>query len=169
MNQSMKFESKFTLSKRHFNECFEQSSSIQPQTKKRYLKALLLLCFGLFFYWSQIEGLSAHLGMFFFILAFVDVLSVRFAKAWWVARQMLSKASGGEVAITLTDDGLNIESDFAQQLFTWPTIQSYTETEKGIILQTHKKGNSYLSKRCFNDDAWQFLLDNLVKNSSVSK
>ncbi|WNC69203.1 YcxB family protein [Thalassotalea nanhaiensis] len=158
----MNFESKFTLSKRHFRECFEQSSSLQPKTNKRYLKALALFVLGLFFYWSQIEGLSAHLGMFFFILAFVDALSVKFAKGWWVTRQMLSKAAGNEVTIMLSDDGINIESDFAKQLLAWSDINTYQETEKGIVLMTIKAGNSYISKRCFNDDAWQFLLAKLA-------
>ncbi|WNC71766.1 YcxB family protein [Thalassotalea psychrophila] len=157
----MNFESKFTLSKRHFSECFEQSSSLQPKTNKRYFKALALFALGLFFYWSQIEGLSAHLGMFFFILAFVDVLSVKFAKGWWVTRQMFSKAAGNDVTITLNDEGINIESDFAKQLLTWSQIQAYQETEKGIVLTAAQGGNSYISKSCFSDDAWLFLLEKL--------
>lgn len=158
----MKFESKFTLSKRHFRECFEQSSSLQPQTNKRYFKALALFALGLFFYWSQIEGLSAHLGMFFFILAFVDFLSVKFAKGWWVTRQMFSKAAGNDVTITLSDEGINIESDFAKQLLSWPEIQTYQETDKGIVLTAIKGGNSYISKSCFSDEAWVFLLNKLT-------
>ena len=157
----MNFESKFTLSKRHFRECFEQSSSLQPKTNKRYLKALALFALGLFFYWSQIEGLSAHLGMFFFILAFVDVLSVKFAKGWWVTRQMFSKAAGNDVTITLSDEGINIESDFAKQLLTWPEIQAYQETAKGIVLTATKGVNSYISKSCFSNEAWLFLLEKL--------
>ncbi|WOH37025.1 YcxB family protein [Thalassotalea fonticola] len=157
----MQFESKFTLSKRHFRECFEQSSSLQPKSKKRYLKALALFCFGLFFYWSQIEGISAHLGMFFFILACVDALSVKFAKSWWVTRQMLSKAAGNEVVIILSDEGINIESDFAKQLLAWSDIKSHQQTEKGIILMPNNGANSYISKSCLNDNAWRYLLEKL--------
>ncbi|OUS29887.1 hypothetical protein A9Q98_05745 [Thalassotalea sp. 42_200_T64] len=153
----MNFESKFILDKPHYSECFEQSNTIQPNPIKRHLKAIVLLCFGLFFYMVQIEGLSGHLGAFFFILAFVEVLSVIYAKVWWVTRQMWSKASGSEVAMTLNEQGIEIKSDFSEYLLKWQDIQSFKETDKGVILFPISGGNSYISKTTISADGWRFL------------
>lgn len=158
----MNYQTSFTLNKAHYNECFEQSQSITPKSNRRYFKAGALALFGFFFYLTEIDGLSAHLGAFFFILAFVDVLSVIYAQAWWVNRQMFSKAAGNEVQIELSEVGLEIKSDFVNQVINFADISSVKSTEKGIILMLNEGGNSYISKSHFSDDAWQFLLGKLV-------
>lgn len=159
----MNFESKFTLDKEHYTECYEQSSSLRPQSLKKYSKALMILGFGIFFYMIQIEGLSAHLGAFFFILAFVELLSVVYARSWWVTRQMFSKASGGEVNLTLDTQGIHINSDYANQLLPWDEIESHTFTEKGVIVFPKMGGNSYISESTLSVDGWQYLTSQLNK------
>lgn len=159
----MQFKTRYTLDKEHYKECFEQSASLKPKTWHRFIKAGVMFLLGIFFYYTQIERISAHLGQFFFILAFVDVLSVIYARAWWVARQMISKASGGDIDVEIDAQGVAITSDYVKQQFLWQEIQSFVETEKGVIFVTHKAGQYYLSKQHFNDDGWAFLIGNLEK------
>lgn len=161
----MNFESKFTLDKDHYTECYEQSSSLRPQSLKRYFKAAMLVAFGLFFYMVQIEGISGHLGSFFFILAFVEVLSVVYARGWWVTRQLFSKASGGEVNLTLDTQGIHINSDYANQLLLWDEIESHTYTDKGIIVFPKMGGNSYLSKATLSSEGWEYLTSQLAEQT----
>lgn len=159
----MNYQTSFTLNKAHYNECFEQSQSITPKSNRRYFKTGALALLGFFFYLTKRDGLSAHLGAFFFILAFVDALSVLYAQAWWVNRQMFSKAAGNKVQIKISETGLEIKSDFVNKVINFADISSVKSTEKGIILMLSTGGNSYLSKNHFSAEAWQFLLAKLVE------
>ncbi len=156
----MNYQTTFTLNKPHYTECFEQSQSLEPKSNRRFIKIGVLVLFGLFFYAVQIEAISGHLGAFFFVLAFVELLSQIYAKSWWVTRQMLSKASGNEVELVLADTGITIKSQYVNQQIKWLDINSTVSTEKGLILKLNNGSNSYLSKSCFTEQAWQFLLEN---------
>ncbi|TRX53174.1 YcxB family protein [Thalassomonas sp. M1454] len=157
----MNYTTSFTLDRAHYKECFEQSNALQPKSNSRFIKPVVMVLFGLFFYATKIDGISAHLGAFFFILAFVEVLNTIYARGWWVTRQMLSKAAGNDVTISLNETGLDINSDFVKQSIQWTEITSATPTEKGLVLKVNNASH-YLSKSCFSEDAWQFI------NSKVS-
>ncbi|WP_068546957.1 hypothetical protein [Thalassotalea crassostreae] len=155
------FESKFILDKKHFTECYEQSLEYAPKRKFRYSKCLLLVCFGMFIYMMQIEKLSGHLGAFFFILAFIEALSVKYAQAWWVTRQMWSKASNSEVILTVDDEGINTKTDFSEVKILWKDIVEHKLSSKGIILLQENGANSYISEQNVSAEAWSFMLSEL--------
>ncbi len=157
------YQTCYTLNKEHYRECFEESASLTPKTWRRFIKAGALMLLGFFFYATQLDRMSNHLGQFFFILAFVDVLSVLYARAWWVTRQMLSKASGSEVKIDLDEQGIAIDSFYVKQQFLWQEIQSFAETEKGLVLRLQQAGQYYLSRAHFSEEAWQFMLTKLAE------
>ena len=155
----MNFEHKFILDREHFTECFEQSEFLRPQGLKRYTKAIIMFALGFFISAANIEKLSGHLGYFFYILGVVEILSVRFARGWWVTRQMFSKASGSEVTLTLSQEGIQTKSDFVDSFLTWSDIERSQTTDKGIIVFIRSGGNSYISRSVLNDESYQFLID----------
>ncbi len=61
--------------------------------------------------------------MFIIVLSVVDVLSVRFAEAWWVWRQMLSKVSNSTVQLVIDDKGIAISSQYQKLELTWSAIE----------------------------------------------
>lgn len=158
----MNYKTSFTLDRAHYNECFEQSHALLPKSNSRFIKPGVMVLFGLFFYATKIEGISAHLGAFFFILAFVEALNIIYARAWWVTRQMFSKAAGNEVTISLTEQGVEIHSDFVNQSIAWGDISSAVATEKGLVLKVNNASH-YLSQSCFSDDAWQYINSKLLR------
>ncbi|QBY03876.1 YcxB family protein [Thalassotalea sp. HSM 43] len=155
----MKFEHTFTLDKAHYQECFEQSDHLRQQGPKRYIKAVFLFALGFFISAANIEKLSGHLGYFFYVLGLVEILSVRFAKGWWVTRQMFSKAAGNEVALTIDQEGIHTKSDFVDNLLTWSDISASEVTDKGLILLLKVGGTSYLSRSVLSEQSYQFIVD----------
>ena len=159
----MKFESTYTLTKTYYRECFDQSEVLRDKSFKRFSKAFFLFLFGMGFYYLQQDSFTNHLGQFFLILAFVESLSVIYARGWWVTRQMFSKASGNDVNLCIDDEGIDIQSDFVKQTILWTQISDYKLTDKGIIIFLKQGGNSYLSKSVISEEAWKFLLTQVQK------
>ncbi|WP_371189658.1 YcxB family protein [Thalassotalea maritima] len=158
----MKFEHTFTLDREHFNECFEQSAMLRDQSWRRYTKAIILFALGFLIAAANIEKLSGHLGYFFYILAVVEILSVRFARGFWVTRQMFSKASGSDVNISFDDQGIEIYSDYVKKSLPWAEIDKTIMTEKGYIVFEKNGSNSYISRSILTADSEAFLKKNLA-------
>lgn len=153
----MSYSSQFTLSKRHFVECFEQSDSIKEKTPKRFIKVGILALLGLWFYYVQIEGISGHLGAFFFLLAFVEFLSLVYAKPWWVTRQMWSKAAGNDVDLLVDDIGIHIDTGQVKNSYLYTNIETIIDTEKGFILMLANGARQYLSFSCLSEEATEYI------------
>ncbi|MDN3653728.1 YcxB family protein [Thalassotalea ponticola] len=162
-----KFEHTFTLDKAHFVECFEQSASLRQQGWKRYSKALILFALGFFISAANIEKLSGHLGYFFYVLGLVEVLSVRFARGWWVTRQMFSKAAGNEVTLTIDQQGVHSKSDFVDRQCLWSDVERLIKTAKGLILIEKNGAQHYLSKAVLSEQSYAYICQQLQPSSSV--
>lgn len=151
----MQFSSEFTLDREHFSECYDQSALINPPKKIRYKFIGALLTFG--FIIMILTDLSVSIGLFFIGLAFVEYFSWKYAKAWWLSRQMWSKNSGNHITLTIDDEAIKIVSLYQNQTFLWREIKVVHEMPEGLILQLENNGQSYLSKRSLNDDVIQFI------------
>lgn len=157
----MEFQTTFTLDKAHYSECFEQSRTVSAVTNsQRYRKAAILFFLALVLSQTTING---YISGFFFALAIVDGLSVYYARGWWVARQLISRASGGEVTLLINEQGIDIQSEYVNQRLAWPDIVAIKQTEKGLIVYPSAGGQSYITKHSLTDDVIVFMLSHNTK------
>lgn len=155
-NSSLDYQTTYTLDKAHYIECFEQSRSLSAVTDtQRYRKPAVLFFLALVLSQTAIDG---YISGFFFALAIIDALSVYYARGWWVARQLISRASGGEVTLVVNQDGITIRSEYVNQQLLWADISEVKHTEKGLIVFTCAGGQSYISKEVLTDDVVDFII-----------
>ncbi|MCR8923205.1 YcxB family protein [Dasania sp. GY-MA-18] len=151
-SNSPSHSSYYILNRDYFSECFDESANTSLGIRA-YYKAivLLLIAVGLFF-----MAVSAYIAWFMLALAVVEVFSVRYRRGWWVARQMLGRASGSKVNLRLDAQGISTDSQHHQQCIAWGDISELRETERGFVI-SHKSGRSYLSKSGLDVAALDFL------------
>ena len=156
----MQFSSDFFLDREHFSECYDQSALITPPKKMRFqfIGALILVGFLIMMFTNQ----SVAVGLFFIGLAFVEYFSVKYAKAWWLSRQMWSKNSGNKITLSIDDNAIEIVSLYQNQTFPWNTIKEIIETPQGLILKLENGGQSYLSKSSLNSEVIEFMNAQIV-------
>lgn len=166
MTISPPFLTKFTLDKAHYTECYTQSSTL-VHNKKTYFKASVLAFFGLFI--LLFTPVNAYVAWLVISLGVIETVSVYYHQPWWVLRQMFSKASGGEVSLTLDEKGVLTESFHFNSRILWSDITETKETALGYVVfftlgssATGRVLNSkrYLSKSFLSAEAQAFLLLN---------
>lgn len=164
MTSEFSYSTTFILSKSYFTECFEQSAKVETFFQA-YFKALFFSIFGGLL--VIFTPLNPYVAWFLFALGIVEALSVRYKRAWWVTRQMLGKASKGEVTLLLNEEGIKSHSFYIDEMLPWKDITMLSHTDKGWIFH-HAKGKTYISSSFLNNDAVKFLTDKEVDlNSSV--
>ncbi|MFV8781992.1 YcxB family protein [Microbulbifer sp. SA54] len=141
------FKTQFTLSREYLAECFDQSLPHGKGAKPNYLFPALLLAAGagLLFFTEQPKVVSYML----VALGILELLHIRFRRAWWLTRQMWGKGTGSEVTLTVDENGIQTQSAHAQTALLWPDIERVIETDLGLILVARSGGRQYLSKSLF--------------------
>ncbi len=158
MNSSLSFTSKFTLDKAHFNECYSEST-ILDLSAKAFFKSGVLMAFGLII--LLFTPVNAYAAWFIIALGILEALSLYYRKPWWVLRQMLSRASNSEVALTIDEKGVLSESFYHKGRILWQDMTSIQDTNLGFVLHFSagkSQGKSYLSKSCLSNDAQQYII-----------
>ncbi|QKX15539.1 YcxB family protein [Microbulbifer sp. YPW1] len=141
------FKTQFTLSREYLAECFDQSLPHGKGAKPNYLLPALLLATGsgALMFTEQ----PKVLGYLLVALGILELLHIRFRRAWWLARQMLGRSANTEVTLTIDDDGITTKSTHTQTTLAWSDIERVIETDLGLILVTKSGGQQYLSKSLF--------------------
>lgn len=144
------FKTQFTLSREYLAECFDQSLPHGKNAKPNYLFPVLLLAAGSgsLIFTEQ----PKVLGYLLVALGILELLHIRFRRAWWLARQMLGKSANTEVALTVDEAGITTKSDYTKTTLLWEDIERVIETDLGLILVTKSGGQQYLSKSLFTAD-----------------
>lgn len=62
---------------------------------------------------------------------------------------MWGKGAGGEVNLTVNDDGIQTQNAHTQTALLWSDIERVIETDLGLILVAKSGGRQYLSKSLF--------------------
>lgn len=142
------FNTQFTLSRDYLAECFDQSLPYGKNAKPNYLFPAILFAAGagLLFFTEQ----SKIVGSMFVALAVLELIHIRYRRAWWLARQMLGKSAGSEVKLSIDEDGIQTQSTGAQTALLWADIERVIETDLGLILVAKSGGQQYLSKSLFS-------------------
>nr|WP_010131180.1 YcxB family protein [Microbulbifer agarilyticus] len=143
------FKTQFTLSRDYLAECYDQSSLYGKSIKPNYLFPVLMLAAGTgtLLFTEQPKILGAMLVAF----AILELLHIRFRRAWWLTRQMWGKSANSKVTLTIDDEQITTQSDHAHTTLLWSEIEQVVDTELGLILVTNSKGLHYLSKSLFPD------------------
>lgn len=149
----MIFTTTYKLDKPYFYECFDQSLPYSKRAQPKYFLLGLLVALGLF----GIYGLGDHyLGTFLLMLALLECIAFYYRRPWWVARQMLSRASGSQVTLTFDEEGIKSANHYKNYQLTWQDINEIIFTERGLILKT-KRGMQYISKAILTDETIDFI------------
>ncbi|GLX81589.1 YcxB family protein [Thalassotalea eurytherma] len=153
----MPFHHQFILDRQYYTEVYEQTAQ-KPQGWPAYRKAIILLILGLVASSFATTAKFIHLSYFVIGLAVVEALAVRFAKTWWLWRQLISKAANNPVDLTLDEQGINITSAYLNQQLNWQNITNVVENEYGFILE--QTGNRhYLSKKGLAQEAIAYVAE----------
>jgi len=163
ITENTSFSSRFTLDKAHYTECYTQSSTLE-HNRKTYFKANVLTVFGLII--LLFTPVNPYAAWFVIALGILESVSVYYHQPWWVLRQMMSKASGSEVTLTIDEQGILTESFHINNRILWTDVTLVSETELGFVIHfslgktvTGKDiaSKSYISKGCLSDEAVTFV------------
>ena len=157
MTSPFSYSTTFVLDKAHFYECFSISVVVELSVFA-YRKAIVFWLMGIVL--VLFTDFSAYVGYFMMGLGSVEALSNYYQQPWWVMRQMLSRAGGGEVTLTLDETGIHTHTFHLDIVVLWQDIKEIKRTKDGFLL-VHAKGQSYLSDTCLSEDARTLLLSKL--------
>jgi hypothetical protein len=153
MTTPFSYTTQYILNKAHFRECYSQSV-ITDNSVRAYSKSVLLSAGGLFLvFYTQV---NAYIAWFIFCLGCLEALSVYYHKAWWVMRQVFSKAANSEVTLTIDEEGITSQSVFVELKLEWQAVKALTATELGWLVE-HAQGKNYISASCLSEQAIEFL------------
>lgn len=138
------FTTQFTLSRDYLAECFDQSLPYGKNAKPNYLFPAILFITGaglLFF-----TGQPKVVGCVLIALAALEMIHIRFRRAWWLTRQMWGRSADSEVKLTIDVDGIQTQNPYTQTSLLWADVERVIETDLGLILVARSGGRQYLSK-----------------------
>jgi len=142
------FSAQFTLSRDYLAESFDQSLPYGKSAKFIFLFPFLLFAAGVgllnFTEQPQVAGIIL------IALAVLELLHIRFRRAWWLVRQTWGRSNDSEVTLTIDEGGVQTQNAHTQTALQWADIDRVIETELGLILVTKAGGQQYLSKSLFS-------------------
>lgn len=147
------YSTTYKLDKSHFSETFDESSAVD-NAKTVYLKSIILALVGLAI--LLFTDITAYVAWFIVALGAVEVLSIRFRKSWWLARQMISKAANSELTLTVDENSVSSKSFYVESKIPWAEVRKIEKTAQGWLLY-HGGGKNYLSGRCLSEAANEFI------------
>ncbi|NOU52342.1 YcxB family protein [Pseudoalteromonas sp. JBTF-M23] len=148
------FTEKYTLNKSYFAECFDESVPFSDKAKPKYpLLVFLILLSGIA--WFLLK--KPYAASFLVLVATLEVVAFIYRRPWWIARQMLSRASGSLVTLHIDEQGIRAVNPYKQYQFAWQDIEQAYKTDKGVVLKT-KQGMQYISKALISPQSFDFIL-----------
>ncbi len=153
MTTPFSYTTQYILNKQHFRECYSQSV-IANNAISAYFKSIVLSLIGLLL--VRYSEVNAYIAWFIVCLGGLEALSVYYHKAWWVTRQVFSKAANSEVTLTIDEEGITSQSAFVELKLEWQAVKALTATELGWLVE-HGQGKNYISNSCLTAQAIAFL------------
>lgn len=144
------FNTQFTLSRSYLAECYDQSLAHGKNAKPNYVLPALMCAVGAgLLYFS---GESRLVGSILIAWSVLELIHIRFRRAWWLARQMWGKSADTEVKLTINNDGIQTQNPYTQTALLWSDVVRVIDTDLGLILVAKSGSQQYLSKSLFNED-----------------
>ncbi|WP_440874526.1 YcxB family protein [Thalassotalea sp. PLHSN55] len=154
MNTPFSYTTSYLLDKAHFQECYSQSVPLD-RGLKIYTKAALLVLVGLAF--LLFSDNDKYVAWFIVALGVLDAVATYYQKPWWVTRQMLGRASGSKVTLTIDEKGIHNQSHYVNNALTWSEISQVESTELGVLI-IHAKGKNYISNSVLSKEALAYIV-----------
>ena len=148
------YKHEFKLNKAYYQECFDESEKFGSTNKPKYALLVLLILLGLMSIYVLDNG---YLGNFLIVLAIIECISYYYRRPWWVARQMLSRASGSNVIIEIDEEQITATNPYKTFTFNWQDITDIVKTERGLLIKS-LKGTQYLSNNAIDKATADFIL-----------
>ena len=107
-----RFETRFTLTREYLAECFDESLPHGPGAKPNYFFPMIMLTLGV-----GVLNLTNQPQIAVWVLIALGVLElihIRYRRAWWLARQMWGRSANSEVTLTIDDRGIGTSSPFSE-------------------------------------------------------
>ncbi|WP_298635353.1 YcxB family protein [uncultured Umboniibacter sp.] len=144
------YTTQFVLSKEYLGECFDESKAYNKSARPNFVFPLMMLSLGIFaLMWTD---QPKSLGLFILALGLIELLHIRYKRAWWLTRQMIGRTGGRQVTLSLDEQGIETRSGNTITNINWTDVSSLVETERGLILVTAKGAQQYLSKSIFSEE-----------------
>lgn len=144
-----KFQTQFTLSRDYLAECYDQSLPHGKNAKANYLFPAVLFVLGVallgFTEQPKIAGIAS------ISLGILELVHIRFRRAWWLTRQMWGRSADSEVKLFVDASGVKTQNPYTQSQFLWTDVEQVIETDLGLILRLKNGTQQYLSKSLFSE------------------
>lgn len=144
------YTTQFTLSREYLGECFDESKAYNKSAKPNFIFPLAMLVIGSFT--LAMTDQSKSLGIFIIVIGLIELLHIRYKRAWWLARQMIGRTGGQEVTLTIDENGVETRCGSTVTNTQWQDVNKVAETESGLILITKSGTQQYLSKSIFPNE-----------------
>lgn len=151
----MNFTTRFTLDRQHLLECYEQSLPHNPPNRLKLGYIAMFTAAGIIL--LNLDDTPGVFGALFIGLGIIEVLSWRFHRPWWLARQLLSRSANCEVELSINEEGINSKSPYFESKQQWSDFKRIIDTDKGFILLASQGGQSYLSKSILSPEALEYM------------
>ena len=160
-------DTQFTLSRDYLEECFDQTLPYGKNPQPNYLFPGLLIASaaGLLLFTEEPKVAAGIL----VALAVLELIHIRYRRAWWITRQLWGRSAGREVKLTGDENGIQTQNPFTQTSLLWADIDRVIETDLGLILVAKSGGQQYLSKSLFSAEWISWIVDNNTISDAVRK
>ncbi|MGY5450939.1 YcxB family protein [Agarivorans sp. MS3-6] len=144
------YNTQFTLSRAYLAECFDQSLPYGKNAKPNYLFPAVLFVggVGLVFFTEQ----PKVLGNLLIAMSVLELVHIRFRRAWWLTRQMWGRSADSEVKLSIDAEGVKTQNPYTQTTLLWADVERVIDTELGLILVAKSGAQQYLSKSLFSPE-----------------
>ena len=144
------FQTQFLLSREYLAESYDQSLPHSKAASPNYLFPAMSMGIGVGL--LILTEQPNIIGIAFVCFSILELLHIRYRRAWWLARQMWGRSGGGEITLSIDDNEIQTQNGFTETKITWSEVERVIETEIGLILVTSSGQQQYLSKSIFPDD-----------------
>lgn len=150
------FHTQFTLSREYLAECFDESLPYGSDAKRKYLFAGVSFVAGasLLYFTDYPKGI----GTLLIVLAIIELVHIRFKRAWWLTRQIWGRSGNTEIKLSIDDKAIQTQNPFTKTVLLWNDVARIIETDLGLILVAKTGGQQYLSKSLFSEELVQEIL-----------
>lgn len=155
-------DTQFTLSRDYLEECFDQTlpHGKNPQPNYLFPGLLIATAAGLLLFTEEPKVAAGIL----VALAVLELIHIRYRRAWWITRQLWGRSAGREVKLSIDENGIQTQNSFTQTSLLWADIDRVIETDLGLIMVAKSGGQQYLSKSLFSAE-W---VSQIVANNTIS-
>tara|TARA_R110002072_G_scaffold31735_18_gene97686 strand:+ start:9542 stop:10075 length:534 start_codon:yes stop_codon:yes gene_type:complete len=160
------FTTQFNLTREYLAETYDQSLPHGKSASPNYWFPAVTFGAGagLLFLADQ----PAMAGIILLSMAALELLHIRFRRAWWLARQMFGRGADSDVILTIDEDGIQTQNPTTKTALLWVDVERVIETELGLILVARSGVQQYLSKSLFSTELVQEIVAKTLTLTTTS-